>query len=866
MDTSVKEKKNESWVATSCNACFNICAIRVHQKDGKVVDITGDPAVASSKGKICGKGKSRLADLYNPERVTTPLRRRNPEKGIGVDPQWEEISWEEAMDIVVSKLKKVRDEDPRKLVILNFDLCNFHIAQAFSKAYGTPNDQFYNVSCGNGLHTTFFLTLGTINSEIDLDYCNHIVLWGSQLGHGVNNNPLEAIAGMADARRRGAKLVVIDPVCGVAAAKADEWIPIRPGTDAALALGMLNVLLNELGLYDAEFLKNKTNAPYLIDGSGRYVRDAESRKPMVWDALKQRAAVYDADDIGDFALEGSYEVAGKSCRPSFDLLKEHVRKHYPLEKVAEISTVPAETIRRLAKEFGEAARIGSTMQMEGQTLPYRPAAVEFKRGVTHHKNGFFNVFSLQLLNIVVGNLNTPGGLLGTNPHGPVELWKMFKGRDGHLTSNMYYNLIQGYDSFACFMSPYPPNEVKAPESLNLRGLFPLSGFLPGIPCFSILEPEKFGIPYKPDTMIICRTNPMIGQNDPKKLAEMFRKLDFILGFGIKIDETLEFADIILPEAHDLERYWFLPANQPAGFQRPGPGDWYFQTVQPVVDPPPGVRSWLDVMIELGDRLGILPELNAELNNVTMLHMMEPLKLDPNTRYDMKEINNRQGKLFSMLAGDTSDEIFTPEKPVVNMGKKQLHECYSTPFTDARVPIYLEHLLDVGEEVKRVTRELGMDWWDVSHYQPLADWRPCPAYEDTSEEYDLFVSSSRLPLHNYSISADNPWVDDVSTHSRLDYHILLNTATAKRKGICDGDTVCVASRTGTVKGKVRVTECVHPEVVATLGGHFGQWARQKKIAKGKGINHNALLALDWNMVGTLTGQLDSCAKVKIYKEK
>jgi len=203
---------------------------------------------------------------------------------------------------------------------------------------------------------------------------------------------------------------------------------------------------------------------------------------------------------------------------------------------------------------------------------------------------------------------------------------------------------------------------------------------------------------------------------------------------------------------------------------------------------------------------------------------------------------------------------------VNMGKKQLNECYATPFSDARAPIYLEHLLDVREEVKRVTRELGMDWWDVSHYQPLADWRPCPAYEDTSEEYDLFVSSSRLPLHNYSISADNPWVDDVSSHSRLDYHILLNTETAKRKGIRDGDIVCVASKTGTVKGRVRVTECIHPEVVGTLGGHLGQWAQQKKIAKGKGINHNALLALDWDLVGTLTGQLDSCAKVKIYKEK
>ena len=160
----------------------------------------------------------------------------------------------------------------------------------------------------------------------------------------------------------------------------------------------------------------------------------------------------------------------------------------------------------------------------------------------------------------------------------------------------------------------------------------------------------------------------------------------------------------------------------------------------------------------------------------------------------------------------------------------------------------------------------MDWWDTSHYQPLADWRPCPAYEENSDEYDLFVASSRLPLHNHSVSADNPWIDDVCAHSRLDYNILLNTETARKKGIEDGDIVCIESRAGKVKGKVRVTECVHPEVVGDLGGHLGQWAKHKTISRGKGIHHNALLNFDWNMVGTITGQLDTCAKVKIYKEK
>ena len=859
-------KPDDEWVVTSCNGCFNICAIRVRRKDGKILDVVGDPEIASSKGKICGKSKARIVDLYNPDRVLKPLMRTNPEKGIGVDPQWKEISWEEAMDIVVARLKKVHDDDPRKLVINNFDLCNFHIAQAFAAAFGTPNDQFYAVTCGNGLHTIFYLTLGAINSEIDLDYCEHMILCGSQLGHGVNNNPIEGIAGMADARRRGAKLIVIDPICGHAGAKADEWVPILPGTDGALALGMLNVLLNDLGIYDAEFLKKKTNAPYLVGPDGRYVREEGSGKPLVWDAEAGESKPHDASDVSDYALEDTFEVGGVECRPAFDILKQHVKDNYPLDKVSEITTVPADTIHRLAKEFGEAAHIGETREIEGETLPFRPAAIEWKRGISHHKNSWHSCFSLMLLNTVLGNLNAPGGILGTNPHGPFSYWNMFAGRDGMLTTDQHSKLFIGFDSFACFLSPYPPREVKPPEHLNLRELLPVTGFIPTIPIFTIADPEKFRIPYKPEVMITCRTNPMISNPDPKAVAEMLKKLDFIIGFGIKIDETLEFADIILPEAHDFERYWFFPPNAPAGFQKPGPGDWYYQIVQPVLEPPGEVRSWIEVMMEIAERLGLLAEFNDSMNMATGLLMLDNLALEADKRYTTGEICLRLAEMFAWIGDrEITPDTFTEKEPALNLGPKSVEEAYANPLNDARAPVYMEHLIDVGERVKEVTHELGMDFWDVSSYNPLPTWTPCPAYEEGGEEYDLFLTSSRLPLHCHSISADNPWVSDVCSRNPLDYNILLNSETAAAKGIEDGDTVCVESKTGKVRGTVCVTECIHPQVVGTLGGHLGQWARHKKIARGKGINHNALIAFDWDLVETVSGQSDSCARVKIYKE-
>jgi anaerobic selenocysteine-containing dehydrogenase len=854
------------WIPTSCNGCFNVCAIQVLVKDGKVVDIKGDPRVASSKGKICGKAKARITDLYDPRRVTKPLKRTNPEKGIGVDPKWVEITWEEAMDTIVSKLKKIRAEDPRKLVISTFDLCNHFIAQIFGKTYGTPNDSFYPTTCGSGLHTVFGITMGVINIEVDLDHCNYIMLWGSQLGHGGNNNCMEAIQGMADAKRRGAKVVVADPIMAAAASKADEWIPLLPGTDAALALGMVNVLINDLGIYDREFLKKKTNAPYLIDQSGHYVRDQETQQPFAWDAVNKQAKVYDAEDIGDYALEGTYTVEGITCRPAFALLKEHLKKNYPLDRVEKITTVPAKTIARIAKEFGEAARIGSTIDINGHILPFRPAALEFKRGVTQHKNAFFACYSLQLLNIIVGNLDVPGGVLGTNANGPLGVWGTFKGKDGLLSSDMYYKFMTGHDSFAGLMTAYPPNEIEPPTTLNLRGLMPLSGCLVGAPAFTINDPEKFRIPYKPEMMISCRNNMVVSNSDPQAQAEMLKKVDFLLAFTININETQEFADIILPEAHDHEKHWFFPANQAAGFQRPGTGDWYFQKVQPVVPPPEGVRNWVDVMIEIADRLGLLAELNANVNQMLNLGFVDDLALKPDVRYTIEEISQRMVKLFAMMGGkELAPDVFTEKNPVLRMGEKTIQESYPGPFKEGRVPIYLEHFLDIGKAVQKTTRELGMEWWDVSHYNPLAEWRPCPAFEEDGKTYDMFISCSKLPLHTHTLNADNPWIDDICTRNRFDYNILVNTETAAKKGISDGDEIWVESRVGKVKGKVRVTGCVHPQVVGMLGGLFGQWAKAKTIARGKGVHVNTLIPFGWEYMGTITSQLDTCARVKIYKE-
>jgi len=239
--------REDVWLHSVCETCFAFCGILAHRQDGVVVKIEGDPNCPASAGHLCARGQAALISLYDPSRIQRPLLRTNPEKGIGVDPKWREISWEQALDLLTEKLQKVRAEDPRKLVIATFDhyALGVMIRPAWAVAFGTPNSDWVGYYCGNYLHASMYLTNGSFHSDFDLDYCNYAILLGNQQGFMGGLNANVAARKMAEARRRGMRLVVVDPVGTNAAAKADEWVPIRPGTDGAFILSLVHILLNE---------------------------------------------------------------------------------------------------------------------------------------------------------------------------------------------------------------------------------------------------------------------------------------------------------------------------------------------------------------------------------------------------------------------------------------------------------------------------------------------------------------------------------------------------------------------------------------------------------------------------------------------
>ena len=388
------------WIPSACNICYSNCGIKVRRTDGVVTKIEGNPDNPVSAGRICGKGQAGVMLLYDPDRVNYPLKRTNPEKGIGIDPKWERISWDEALDLLTEKLGQAMEKDPRS-VIFNMsavDAWPFGFVFGLMAGFKTPNWCISGAGshCGNGEHVMAALLHAAIHTQVDYDLCNYLIMFGCGSGAGMYYNATLSLQKFADAKSRGMKVVVFDPLLSPSAERADEWVPIKPGTDAYAALAMMNVLMNELGLYDAEHIAKHTNGVYLIGPDGKYVRDQETKKPLIWNPEAGAVQTYDAEGAGAPALLGTYQVDGISCQPAFQVLKDHVTNYTP-EGAEKVCDVRAETLRRIAQEFGEASRIGSTIEIEGHHLPYRPVGDWYFKGAQAHLHSLLTAIELSLL-------------------------------------------------------------------------------------------------------------------------------------------------------------------------------------------------------------------------------------------------------------------------------------------------------------------------------------------------------------------------------------------------------------------------------------------------------------------------------------
>jgi anaerobic selenocysteine-containing dehydrogenase len=851
------------WINTVCYSCYGGCAIRVRRINGVAVKIEGFPESTMGGNAPCGKGVAGLMYLYDPNRIKTPLRRMNPEKGIGVDPMWKEISWEEALDEISERLKKIRADNPKKLwvgitpshgpewvnMVTLWARAAFHTGPTFFGGGG--------VQCGNATHLIAGLFHAAWSVTADWKYTKYVIKWGSNKGTGSGHSMTNQARLRAQAMERGVKEVVFDPMCNLAGGKATDWIPILPGTDSAVALAMANYIVNELKTYDTQYLRARTNLPYLIAPDGCYVRDSDTNKPLVWDAKQGSPKVYDDPSIGidHYALEGTYEVEGVECRPAFVSLREHLKK-YTAEWAFELSGVPVDTIRRIAGEWVENACIGSTIVIEGRTYPHRPVASIIFRGGQGHTNSVHQVIAVYLLNVLVGAQDVPGGALGwpsiRRPY-PGGQWEKrpCKGADGVIIPGIFY----GHEPWPLPLPSIPATEGSCSDYWTATTCSPIFHTLGRQEIY-----EKLDMTAMPEMVISAGVNFIVNHANCREQVELWKEGPFVVHFDLFSNETAEaVADLLLPDQSylekdnwkaNLESYFF---NYPPAWE-----DWWQHTGVPVAKPVGQSRHIVEVLIELADKVGFRAEWNKAIN-MRFGITDERLKLKPDEKLSWHDTGERV--LEWMYGAEGLDRLH--EKGFLTW-HKPAQDTYWRWDMDTRVPIYMEFLFDIGKKAREIGERVGLEMeWE--QYTPLVSYFSTIAHKEMDSVYDLLAFSYRDILHTNSATLENPWLNEVSELCPYTYTITINTDTAKKKGLKDGDVVWLETHhKKKERGILKLMEGQHPQTVG-IAGQAGLWAKGRPIAKGKGSNFDLLLESDLSHLDPITLSLETSTPVKVYRD-
>ena len=257
-----------SEVYTVCENCFWKCGVKAYVADGKVRKIDGVSHNPKSRGMLCPRGQGAVMQTYDPDRLKRPLiRLEASERGEG---KYREASWEEAIELIAAKMLVIKEaHGSESVAFFAHGTGDSWFAEYLPAAWGSPNVAKPSVSlCTSPRETASQWTFGRGvggHEPVDWENTRYIVLIGHHIGEDTHNTQLQDFS---IARKNGAKLVVVDPRFSVAASKADHWLPIKPGTDTALLLAWLNVLVEE-DLYDRDYVDTYTTG---FDALAKHVK------------------------------------------------------------------------------------------------------------------------------------------------------------------------------------------------------------------------------------------------------------------------------------------------------------------------------------------------------------------------------------------------------------------------------------------------------------------------------------------------------------------------------------------------------------------------------------------------------------------
>lgn len=874
-------------VPTYCYQCVagpDLLTVKV--EDGVATEVEPNfcaAAVHPGGGKVCVKAFGLIQKTYNPNRVLAPMKRRNPKKGRDEDPDFVEITWEEAYSVIAEKLNAVRTAGLT-------DASGYPRLAASFGGGGTP--QFYM-----GTFPAFLAAWGPVDmgfgsgQGVKCDHSEHLYgeLWHRAfivaadtpstrylISCGSNIEASGGVAGVwrhANARVRGLKRVQVEPHLSVTGACSAEWVPIKPKTDPAFLYALLHVMLHEIARerLDLSFLRQRTASPYLVGEGGYFLRDRSSRKPLVWDRASQRAVPHDTPGI-DEALEGWREVDAIEIGPddqvlaegllcggtAFDRLAEHLKPFSP-EWAQGICDVPASTMRRIAHEYVEHACVGQTVEIDGQTLPFRPVAVTLGKTVNNGWGGYECCWARTLLACLVGALEVPGGTLGTT----VRLVRPM--------SERHDSAQPGPDGFMNYPMN-PTDKANWSPRPNIRNAYRTMVPLVGNGAWSqALGPTHFswmfldgtpqGLPTVtfPDVWFVYRTNPAISFWDTAALGDKIARFPFVVAMAYTRDETNHFADILLPDATDLEGLQLIRIGGTKYVEqfwdRQG-----FALRQPAVEMRGQARDFTDIATELARRCGILEPYNAAINRgaggVALKGTHGDFSLDVKLPHGREQIWDAVCRAASAELSEGRDSHGLDWWKQQGLATKPFPrlQWYLYPTMVARglrfeMP-YQERLQRIGTELGRRLHENGMHWWDhqLQEYQALPGWKDFPGLWEgivtaagaRAGDYPFWLLTARSMQYAWGGNVGVQMIREVADNIAGHRGVIINPQSAARLGVEDGDAIELSTPKRSVRARAVLRQGIRPDTLLLIG-QFDHWATP--LAKDFGVpSLNALATM------------------------
>jgi anaerobic selenocysteine-containing dehydrogenase len=505
--------------------CGGGCFLNVHVRDNRIVRTSARDFPNKEYNRICTKGLTHVGRIYGANRLLYPMKR----VGARGSNEFERISWSEALDAIATKWKGyIGQYGPSSIMFFNGS-GNYAVLSGVCSSVSSYM-RFINVlglsHCG--LDVDAAVGYGSRRATGGIDLANELtdrknaktqVIWG--------NNPtislMHTMHFFMEAQEAGTRFVVIDPVYNATASKADFWIPVKGGTDGALALGVLNVMF-ENGWIDDATLRAKTNGDLLIKEDGKFLRmsdlgvepkegdvDPATGKPKlidplaVWDESANAPAAFGT--AASSALRGVASVNGIKVQTAFENAMSHISQ-YPAAKAAEVCALQESDIRELARIYHE----------DG------PVTTEIMMGMNHYRNGHYSSWPVYLVALLTGNAGKPGAAIGQTEE---------------------YLPMLTQSNIAATVSPTNAAGTKAPgratllHTVNIQDVIDSGSYL--------------GKDIKIKSVYVHNANPIVTMCDHEYTANWFNSLDFVVVADICMTETCKHADIILPAAHWFEQ-------------------------------------------------------------------------------------------------------------------------------------------------------------------------------------------------------------------------------------------------------------------------------------------------------------------------